>query len=94
MIIEQTIEIPASRRLTIDVPPEIPAGRVVISFTPELLAPSMTGTSPVRETLRSIWAICKNAPITVDEFLAERSRENEREEAEYRRQSGTDGSTR
>jgi hypothetical protein len=40
MTIEQTVEIPASlasngkRRLTIDVPPEVPAGRVVLSFTP------------------------------------------------------------
>jgi hypothetical protein len=41
MTIEQTVEIPASlasegkRRLTIDVPPEVPAGRVVLTFTPE-----------------------------------------------------------
>jgi hypothetical protein len=42
MIIEQTIEIPASRRLTIDVPPEVPEGRVVISFTPAETLPSMS----------------------------------------------------
>ncbi|MHC6203018.1 hypothetical protein ACYULU_07475 [Breznakiellaceae bacterium SP9] len=35
MTIEQTVEIPASRRLTIDVPPGVPAGRVVLTFTPE-----------------------------------------------------------
>jgi hypothetical protein len=35
MTIEQTVEIPASRRLIIDVPPGIPAGRVVLAFTPE-----------------------------------------------------------
>jgi hypothetical protein len=34
MTITQTVEIPASRRLTIDVPQEVPAGRVVITFTP------------------------------------------------------------
>jgi hypothetical protein len=27
MTIEQTIEIPASRRITIEVPPELPAGK-------------------------------------------------------------------
>ncbi|GHV36758.1 hypothetical protein AGMMS49546_02740 [Spirochaetia bacterium] len=35
MTLEQTVEIPASRRLVIDVPREIPAGRVVLTFTPE-----------------------------------------------------------
>jgi len=34
MTIEQTIEVPASRRLTIDVPREIPVGKTIIAFTP------------------------------------------------------------
>jgi hypothetical protein len=34
MNVTQTVEIPASRRLTIDVPCEIPTGRAVITFTP------------------------------------------------------------
>jgi hypothetical protein len=34
MTIEQTVEIPADRRITIEVPPEVPAGRVILSFTP------------------------------------------------------------
>ena len=34
MTIEQTIEVPASRRLTIDVPREIPMGRVILTFAP------------------------------------------------------------
>jgi hypothetical protein len=34
MIIEQTVTIPADRRLTIDVPREIPAGRTILAFTP------------------------------------------------------------
>ena len=37
MTIEQTVEIPTSRRLIIDVPPVVPAGRVVLAFTPEYL---------------------------------------------------------
>ena len=32
--ITQTVEIPADRRLTIDVPREVPIGLVVLSFTP------------------------------------------------------------
>jgi hypothetical protein len=35
MTIQQIIDIPDSHRLTIDVPREIPAGRAVLTFTPE-----------------------------------------------------------
>ena len=34
MTIEQTVEIPASHRLVIDVPRDIPAGRTILAFTP------------------------------------------------------------
>jgi hypothetical protein len=34
MTVTQTVDIPASHRLTIDVPREVPAGRTVLAFTP------------------------------------------------------------
>ena len=34
MIITQTVTIPENHRLVIDVPPEVPAGKVVLTFTP------------------------------------------------------------
>jgi hypothetical protein len=34
MTVEQTIEVPADRRITLEVPPEIPVGRTIIAFTP------------------------------------------------------------
>ena len=34
MSVTQTVEIPASHRLTIEVPREVPAGPVIITFTP------------------------------------------------------------
>jgi hypothetical protein len=34
MSVTQTVEIPASHRLTIDVPSEVPAGPTVLTFTP------------------------------------------------------------
>jgi hypothetical protein len=34
MTVEQIVEIPASRRLTIEVPREIPEGRTILAFTP------------------------------------------------------------
>ena len=34
MAITQTVEIPANRRITIDVPLEVPTGRVILTFSP------------------------------------------------------------
>jgi len=33
MTIEQTVEIPPDHRLFVDVPPEIPAGKAILTFT-------------------------------------------------------------
>jgi hypothetical protein len=35
MSITQTVDIPASHRLTIDVPREVPEGPVILTFTPK-----------------------------------------------------------
>jgi hypothetical protein len=34
MSVTQTVEIPVNHRLIIDVPPEVPAGRAILTFTP------------------------------------------------------------
>ncbi|MDR3161415.1 MAG: hypothetical protein LBU28_07365 [Spirochaetaceae bacterium] len=34
MAVQQTIEIPASRRITIEVPPNVPVGKTILTFTP------------------------------------------------------------
>ena len=34
MAVTQTVDIPASHRLTIDVPSEVPEGRTILTFTP------------------------------------------------------------
>jgi len=39
MSVTQTVEVPASHRLTIDVPREIPAGKTVLIFKPVTEAP-------------------------------------------------------
>ena len=36
MTITQTIEIPADRRITLEVPREVPTGPVILTFTPAL----------------------------------------------------------
>ena len=38
MTITQTVDVPASRRLTIDVPLEVPAGQAILTFTPKAVA--------------------------------------------------------
>ena len=57
MNVTQTVEIPVSRRLTIDVPREIPAGLVVITFTP---ASATAEASEISEA-RDIELINRNA---------------------------------
>ena len=39
MTVTQTVDIPVSRRLVIDVPREVPAGRAVLSFAPVSAVP-------------------------------------------------------
>ena len=57
MSITQTVEIPVNHRLTIDVPPEVPAGRAEIRFFP-----ISTGKEPIqRSEARDIEIINKNA---------------------------------
>ena len=34
MNVTQTVDIPADRWITVEVPPQIPAGRVVLTFSP------------------------------------------------------------
>jgi len=34
MTIEQIVEIPADRRIILEVPPQVPEGRVILTFTP------------------------------------------------------------
>ena len=39
MVVEQIIDVPASRRITLEVPREIPAGPVIVTFTPQKAEP-------------------------------------------------------
>ncbi|MDR2662344.1 MAG: hypothetical protein LBC31_05035 [Treponema sp.] len=34
MTLTQTVDIPASRRITLDIPPEFPEGKTILTFTP------------------------------------------------------------
>jgi len=82
MTIEQTVEIPADRRVFFDVPQEIPVGataRFEIHWFPR-----KETANNLDAALEEIWALCKDVPVTVDSFLEARRRDNEMEEDRYR----------
>jgi hypothetical protein len=70
MTIEQTVEVPASRRLTITVPPEVPVGPVVLTFTP--------AAASAAQPLRSLRGIDKGRD-TMEAYFARHHAENDRE---------------
>jgi hypothetical protein len=76
MVVEQTIEIPASHRLVIDVPREIPAGAKarfeVIWHPPEKDAPEAPprGTTPITDSLAGI--LSDLGDISLEEIREER----------------------
>ena len=55
MKIEQTIEIPPNRRLFVDVPPEVPMRKVILTFTP-------TSVNKDLESAEAIWAANRAHP--------------------------------
>ncbi|MDR3147280.1 MAG: hypothetical protein LBU00_02750 [Treponema sp.] len=63
MTIEQTVEIPASRRLVLDLPPEIPVGRAKAALTLTFETP------PHRDRIKSFRGILKGRGISLDRFM-------------------------
>jgi hypothetical protein len=92
MTIEQTIEIPANHRLTLDVPREIPAGKAILAFTPlslgKTVAESENRDGKIRltkamvaemlqdETLRSLTGLL-HTDMSSGEIRAERLKKHE-----------------
>jgi hypothetical protein len=83
MNITQTVEIPANRRLFLDLPIELPVGRAKVTVTPEAEFPANDRYAAV-ENLRGI-AKRMGSTLTVERFLELGREDAEREEAEYRR---------
>jgi hypothetical protein len=75
MTIQQTVDIPAGHRLTIDVPREIPTGPVVLTFTPKAAEsaepeePAQSAT-PITDFLSGLCASAGN--ITLEQIREER----------------------
>jgi len=49
MTITQTVDIPANRRITLEVPREVPTGPVILSFTPAQTLPKTSEKSEERD---------------------------------------------
>jgi hypothetical protein len=82
MTIEQTIEVPASRKLTLEIPPEIPMGKVILTLTPAQGANPDESLEQLTAELRDL---CKDSTLTTERFFEMRREDLELEEAKYRR---------
>jgi hypothetical protein len=74
MMIEQTVEVPANHRLTIEVPSEIPAGPTIHAFRPVVVqradkAKEKHGT-PITDRLAG--CLAEVGDIDIDEIQEER----------------------
>jgi hypothetical protein len=85
MTIEQTVKIPANRRLTIEFPQEFPMGETILTFTPVSAKPE-PGIDALTRELRDLCG-----PSTVDRFLETRRNDTEYKEDTLRRLFPKDG---
>jgi hypothetical protein len=83
MTVTQTVDIPADRRITLEVPREVPVGKTILAFTP------MPAFDPekAREAIKNCSGLAKRMGINLssDEFLEMRRKDKEFEDAKYRR---------
>jgi len=78
MTIEQTIEVPASHRVTIDLPPELPVGKAKITVTPEAIICEKTV-----KPLESLLGIHKGLD-TMDAYFARKRIDKALEDSQYK----------
>jgi len=79
MTIEQTIEIPVSRRIFLDLPPELPTGRarVELTITPDSV-PQRESVMP----LKSLFGVDKELD-TMDAYFARKRADKVQEDAQF-----------
>jgi hypothetical protein len=87
LTVEQTVDIPANHRLFIDVPPEVPAGRTILTFTPAVTVTERAETGPrmsAREAIEKCKGIAKGSRFTSERHFEYRREDFKLEEAQYR----------
>ncbi|MDR1467741.1 MAG: hypothetical protein LBT00_00460 [Spirochaetaceae bacterium] len=83
MTFEQTVEIPETQRVTIDIPREFPTGAATITFTPK--AAFSADETRHRETVRDAIEQCRGIAkgvLSSDEIIAMRRKDKALEEAQ------------
>ncbi|GHV33758.1 hypothetical protein AGMMS4952_25940 [Spirochaetia bacterium] len=96
MTLEMNVDIPASRHLTLEVPQEVPEGKVKVAFTPLSTDPVKPGVIfnpaklaeprlPYEEARDRIQALFADSKFSVDSLLEERREDLEHEDEKYRR---------
>jgi hypothetical protein len=78
MTITQTVDIPADRRITLEVPREVPPGKTVLTFT----SAEAFDPEKAREAIRNCSGLAKRLGISLssDEFLEMRRKDKELED--------------
>jgi len=81
MTFEQTVEIPASHQITLEVPPELPTGKakVELTITPETMPKEKTA-----RPLASLAGIDKGLD-TMDAYFARKRADKAKEDAQFER---------
>ena len=90
MTITQTVDIPASHRLVIDVPREVPQGPVILTFTP-VAGPRSDITAP-EETVPSLASLAgiDKGRDTLDAYFERKRADKAKEDAQIARSLGLD----
>ena len=78
MTLKQTVDIPDNRRFMIEVPREIPTGRAQVEFKVNPFPIPKKEEFDLDASIKMIQEMCKDVPISVDSFLEERRRDDER----------------
>ena len=74
MVVEQIIDVPANRKIILDLPPDLPVGKVRISVFPVPMENSKTGIA-----LLSMRGSCKGFD-TMEKYFARKRAEKENED--------------
>jgi hypothetical protein len=87
MTIEQTVKIPENRRLTIEVPREIPVGEAILTFTPKSVEPANKKNAQVslKEAIETACNLAKNSRFSSEALFEERRKDRALDEAQFRR---------
>jgi hypothetical protein len=93
MTFEQTVEIPENRRLTIEVPQEVPVGTAILTFTPKAAFPAdgKTARTSLEEAIETACNLAKNSRFSSEVLFEERRKDREMDEAQYRQWFHKDG---